>query len=548
MVGVAGRSKGCGTCRKRRIRCGLQRPQCSNCIKSNRLCTGYQRERVFLINQTEYKGPNSIQATSVNVPNVALHETPAADTLIPMWKQKHKPAKSTRTISLVPAYRQQLLDNFLRTTLPDQSLIGPGFTPWTQTLASLPNHTPALATAIVAVCLSRLSRLHNSQPLKNQSLTHYTTGLWELQKALWSPDEMYLDQTLAACLLLAYYELMECPGGSHVGYINHQDGAARLVQLRGPEAHVDGFGHTLFQAYRTGAILHSMKRHEPCFLSEEAWMTVPFRKRAKTPADRIWDIMAQAPGIYSQVDEMQRSLPVRTLCIAIHVVEYCWRIDGELKKWYAGLEGSMPGPLYWPELATRPSSLSTAVSDGQETATDTDENEPALFPVAYHFINLRIATTLLSYWSLQTLFFNGLQLLYMVLSTVPVDRKAVAALGSAAPPSLLRGINPTCPPDCACGGADDPDVPCIVRFDVGTLRPLGEKVNVLGPVREICQSVEYCTRLEMADMGWTSVVAPLSIAVESIREYDWCRRETEWGRDVLRGFEERLPYLKCVQL
>ena len=42
------RSKtGCLTCRKRRIKCGEERPTCANCIKSKRQCEGYNQRVVF---------------------------------------------------------------------------------------------------------------------------------------------------------------------------------------------------------------------------------------------------------------------------------------------------------------------------------------------------------------------------------------------------------------------------------------------------------------------------------------------------------------------
>lgn len=551
MVGVAGRSKGCGTCRQRRIRCSLERPQCTNCVKSNRLCTGYQRERVFLVNQTEYKGPQTAKSGSFSPAN---RPTQSKTLDVPVWKQKQKPSRHTlgQAPSIIPAHRQQLLAAWLNASLPSRSVTGPNFTPWTAYLAHLPSHTPALATAITAVTLSRLAALASpdDRTLQHRSLAAYTTGLWQLQKALWSHTEMYLDDTLAACLLLALYELMECPGGNHIGYVTHQDGAARLVQLRGPERHREGFGHALFVAYRHGAILLGLKRHEPSFLGEERWLAVPWEKVGKDAGEKVWDLTAQAPAIYRKVDEMQRSLPVRTLCIAVEVVEYCWGVDADLKKWYSELEESMPGPLYWPELAKGldvPRLAGGSEYDfHNKSLTSTEIDKPSVFPVAYHFINLQIATTLLSYWSLQTLFFNGLRLLYLVLSTVHVDRKAIAALGSAAPVNLLLGIDTDCPPGCPCGGPACPDVPCIVRFDLSKLRPIEERMNVLSPVRDICQSVEYCTRPEMADMGWTSVIAPLNIALDSIKDYEWCSKEAEWSRGVLRAFEERLPYLKCA--
>lgn len=38
---------GCLTCRKRRIKCGEERPTCANCIKSKRNCEGYNQRVVF---------------------------------------------------------------------------------------------------------------------------------------------------------------------------------------------------------------------------------------------------------------------------------------------------------------------------------------------------------------------------------------------------------------------------------------------------------------------------------------------------------------------
>ncbi|KAI1781304.1 hypothetical protein F4818DRAFT_34655 [Hypoxylon cercidicola] len=43
MVGVAGRSKGCNTCRRRRVKCDEAKPQCYRCIKAGFECLGYER-------------------------------------------------------------------------------------------------------------------------------------------------------------------------------------------------------------------------------------------------------------------------------------------------------------------------------------------------------------------------------------------------------------------------------------------------------------------------------------------------------------------------
>src|ERR1700761_1986558 len=46
---------GCLTCRKRRIKCGEERPVCRNCIKSKRNCEGYNPRVVFKTPAFDYR-------------------------------------------------------------------------------------------------------------------------------------------------------------------------------------------------------------------------------------------------------------------------------------------------------------------------------------------------------------------------------------------------------------------------------------------------------------------------------------------------------------
>ncbi|EPE31307.1 Zn2/Cys6 DNA-binding protein [Glarea lozoyensis ATCC 20868] len=54
---------GCLTCRKRRIKCGEERPTCHNCTKSKRKCEGYIKQVVFKDPINTYKPPVSSAAT-----------------------------------------------------------------------------------------------------------------------------------------------------------------------------------------------------------------------------------------------------------------------------------------------------------------------------------------------------------------------------------------------------------------------------------------------------------------------------------------------------
>jgi hypothetical protein len=153
------------------------------------------------------------------------------------------------------AYRQQLLNEFLIrcTPIADQAIQQQGAREekgWLVLVLESTTCTKALEASILAVSIANLGRQHNDTGLVRESLKFYGQGLWELQKALWDPKLMYRDETLAACMMLFTYELIECPEESRLGLLSHMNGCAKLIQSRGAEAHCSALGHQLFLAFR----------------------------------------------------------------------------------------------------------------------------------------------------------------------------------------------------------------------------------------------------------------------------------------------------------
>lgn len=146
--------------------------------------------------------------------------------------------------------RIQLLNQFLHSYVPLAQLGPMEERPWLLSVNSLPEPTKALEVAIMAISTARLGRLNADPFMIREGLRLYTLGLSEVQKALWDPELMYKDETLAASMALAMYELSECPSESKQGYVSHQKGCARLVQLRGAKAHTSGLGHRVFLNFR----------------------------------------------------------------------------------------------------------------------------------------------------------------------------------------------------------------------------------------------------------------------------------------------------------
>jgi hypothetical protein len=111
-----------------------------------------------------------------------------------------------------------------------------------------------LEYAALALAIARIGREYYDNQYVNESLQLYVQGLRHMQLALWDPKRMHSDEVLGACMLLTVYEVVECPSQAGSGYLSHQNGCARLIQLRGPKAHVNGLGHSLFIHFRYMAV------------------------------------------------------------------------------------------------------------------------------------------------------------------------------------------------------------------------------------------------------------------------------------------------------
>lgn len=110
---------------------------------------------------------------------------------------------------------------------------------WTSILLELIQDEPALDLAFSALSISRVGRSNDDSRLVKESSKIYGRALKDLQRALLDPSRMRSEEVLAACSLLGLYEVFE--GGDtlskSVGWVSHAQGAARLIELRGPASH-----------------------------------------------------------------------------------------------------------------------------------------------------------------------------------------------------------------------------------------------------------------------------------------------------------------------
>jgi hypothetical protein len=102
---------------------------------------------------------------------------------------------------------------FLEGYLPLNPNEGPGlYRDWLCEIVYLNQPGKVLEYSLNALCISRAGRVGNDQTLVVQGGVAYGRALRELQKALLSPTLAMQDETLAACYVLAIYEVSLYPG------------------------------------------------------------------------------------------------------------------------------------------------------------------------------------------------------------------------------------------------------------------------------------------------------------------------------------------------
>ncbi|RJE23298.1 hypothetical protein PHISCL_04372 [Aspergillus sclerotialis] len=349
--------------------------------------------------------------------------------------------------------------------------------------------TRTLEASSLALSTAALGRTFKDESLVYESARLYCWGLSELQRTLSSPRLAFDDETLAACLTLSMYEMMECPAEGTHAYASHCKGLLALIQGRGPHAHVSGLGHQLFLATRLIGILYTMQQHSPTYLADPIWMKVPFSQSSKRPIDRVADCLAQAPTIFNKTDRIQELHPMEQLELANNLASQCWDLDWTMQQCYEELRLTVDGPLYWSELSRSGSPLDEA-------------DQKRLFPVAYKFPNIKIASTLMMYWATLVMLWSGLSDLYRLIDSIVNDEAATEH--------------------------QELDLP-----------PLGHRSDFLPMAWHVCRSVDYCMQEEMMTVGSLAVASPLALVIGTLRDNPHCQQEVLWMRAALGQVQGR---------
>ncbi|KAK3044244.1 hypothetical protein LTS18_001803, partial [Coniosporium uncinatum] len=180
----------------------------------------------------------------------------------------------------------------------------------TRIIQDIHDRDEALRFSLLAISATRVGKDLGDEVVANQGLRMYSKALRQVNLALQDPRRVLKDEVLAACTMLASYEILQkmdpAPGFSQgINWRNHSQGVARLLELRGPDRHISGHSHQLFTDIRYGAIVGAITARKATFLAKPEWKSIPWSISPKTFKDRTLDVLADVAGMLENFDHLQ---------------------------------------------------------------------------------------------------------------------------------------------------------------------------------------------------------------------------------------------------
>jgi hypothetical protein len=213
---------------------------------------------------------------------------------------------------------------------------------WTEVIQAAAKQDASLTDAFSALSISRVGQGHRDVRLVHESAKLYGKALKELQYALFDAKRMHSDHVLMACMLLGLYEIFEGPALNSRSWITHAAGAARLVELRGPERHQHWDAHHPFLASRIPTVYAAIVQRQATYLATEEWLTIPWEFQHRTYFDRMVDLGTLVPGILQRFDTLQESTADTTEDL-LALLDECRDLRIRMEKWKDGTKkGALP--------------------------------------------------------------------------------------------------------------------------------------------------------------------------------------------------------------
>ncbi|QYT01833.1 hypothetical protein H0G86_008847 [Trichoderma simmonsii] len=253
----------CGTCRRRKVRCDFEMPECQRCFTTGRKCLGYERSYSFKIttSKTWPKGGNAKKIT---------HEE------APLCMQLGQ------TAVVCDAFSGVFMDLlFPKNTDLRQNINSPGS--WISSLATLlGSRNETLNQGLLALYTGFVGRKNGDAALINRSAELYSNALHGLRRSdIWvrqKPSPVDIASALASIMVFSRVELL-AGEGANGGYMAHIKGGLHLVQRFGANFPCSDLTRILVQRLRYLGFYDAARHRRGYFMCHAPYNTLCLAKK-----------------------------------------------------------------------------------------------------------------------------------------------------------------------------------------------------------------------------------------------------------------------------
>jgi hypothetical protein len=216
-----GPSKGCSTCRKRRVKCDEDRLSCRECLRLRRVCGGYESEKKT--GGIRFKD----QGTGARLLSPTSRSKSPRMSITPEWTRQ-----AVILVTITPSDESSAVCFFLtsiaglgRSFHSTQGFLEPLFP------VVAKEHPDSVLSTVLTAVSTKLWSLWKT-PTNSYRTPHppFTRALSRLQAALNDPLERSKDSTVLGAILMHFYESLAARSTHQRTMRAHQDGARALLE------------------------------------------------------------------------------------------------------------------------------------------------------------------------------------------------------------------------------------------------------------------------------------------------------------------------------
>ncbi|KAJ5763573.1 hypothetical protein N7533_002254 [Penicillium manginii] len=387
MPGAPWRSQGCNTCRKRKVKCDLQRPECARCLRGGHHCKGYDRTAKFIhtfvepndpqtleIQQKPKRSRNKLQPPPANVPTIVVVNVNAQirSQLFSVFIDSYVPSSASGQISFRCQRSSNLIESF--PSLMDRP------------------RSQLLDRAIAALASVFVGKKFNDERMINNGIRIYNQAI-QIFVRLIPRSDLPVQEVLCANLVFQLYELINCSSGFS-GWMAHMEGANAVLARHHQKLEGDQMSKMLLRHLKLANIFHAIGKSKSALASCPMWQMLTPLENDNDLIDEIIDILMHCTVLVELVGGARSERETRRL------KKLCWRLKHRTDSWYEQLRSLFGDPLY------------TSIPD--ETDIARSGRIKAIYTSRYQFPAVEIAEAHSLYWAAQLITYSllfGLELL-----------------------------------------------------------------------------------------------------------------------------------------